>query len=98
MVVEIVTGWWYNSIALLADGFHRSSHALAIGLRAVAFAAARRYATRRRFSFGTWKIELLGGFASAVPIIGLYKTEVIHHRGPWRNIDAVEYATLEWVD
>ena len=34
----------------------------------------------------------------AETIIGLYKTEVIHHRGPWRNIDAVEYATLEWVD
>ena len=31
-------------------------------------------------------------------IIGFYKTEVIHHRGPWRHIDAVEYATLEWVD
>lgn len=31
-------------------------------------------------------------------IVGLYKTEVIHRRGPWRHIDAVEYATLEWVD
>ena len=36
--------------------------------------------------------------ALAETIIGLYKTEVIHHRGPWRHIDAVEYATLEWVD
>jgi transposase InsO family protein len=36
--------------------------------------------------------------ALAESIIGLYKTEVIRHRGPWRNIDAVEYATLEWVD
>jgi len=36
--------------------------------------------------------------ALAETIIGLYKTEVIYHRGPWRNIDAVEYATLEWVD
>ena len=36
--------------------------------------------------------------ALAETIIGLYKTEVIHHRGPWRNVDAVEYATLEWVD
>ena len=31
-------------------------------------------------------------------IIGLYKTEVIHRRGPWRQLDEVEYATLEWVD
>jgi len=36
--------------------------------------------------------------ALAETIIGLYKTEVIHRRGPWRNLEAVEYATLEWVD
>lgn len=36
--------------------------------------------------------------ALAETIIGLYKAGVIHHRGPWRNLDAVEYATLEWVD
>ena len=36
--------------------------------------------------------------ALAESVIGLYKTEVIHRRGPWRNLDAVEYATLEWVD
>jgi putative transposase len=36
--------------------------------------------------------------ALAETIIGLYKTEVIHRRGPWRTIDMVEYATLEWVD
>jgi len=36
--------------------------------------------------------------ALAETINGLYKTEVIRKRGPWRNIDAVEYATLEWVD
>jgi transposase InsO family protein len=36
--------------------------------------------------------------ALAETIIGLYKTEVIHHRSPWRSLDAVEYATLEWVD
>ncbi len=36
--------------------------------------------------------------ALAETIIGLYKAEVIHRRGPWRNLDEVEYATLEWVD
>jgi transposase InsO family protein len=35
---------------------------------------------------------------SAESVIGLFKSEVIHHRGPWRNLDRVEYATLEWVD
>jgi len=36
--------------------------------------------------------------ALAETIIGLYKTEIIHQRGPWRHLEAVEYATLEWVD
>ena len=66
MVAEIAAGWYYNSMALLADGFHMSSHAVAIGLSAFAYAAARKYATDQRFAFGTWKIEILGGFASAI--------------------------------
>lgn len=66
MVVEIAAGWFTNSMALLADGFHMSSHAVAIGLSAFAYAAARRHANDARFAFGTWKIEVLGGFASAV--------------------------------
>ena len=36
--------------------------------------------------------------ALAETVIGLFKTEVIHRRGPWRSLEAVEYATLEWVD
>ena len=36
--------------------------------------------------------------ALAETIIGLFKTEVIHRRGPWRTLEAVEFATLEWVD
>ena len=36
--------------------------------------------------------------ALAESVIGLYKTELIHHRGPWRDLDQVEYATLEYVD
>ncbi|MCU0920281.1 MAG: CDF family Co(II)/Ni(II) efflux transporter DmeF [Burkholderiaceae bacterium] len=66
MVVEIAAGWFYNSMALLADGLHMSSHAVAIGLSAFAYAAARKHARDPRFSFGTWKIEVLGGFASAI--------------------------------
>ena len=38
------------------------------------------------------------GNALAETVIGLYKTEVIHRRGPWRGFEAVEFATLEWVD
>ncbi|HGM7821046.1 TPA: CDF family Co(II)/Ni(II) efflux transporter DmeF [Pseudomonas aeruginosa] len=70
MVVEIAAGWWFNSMALLADGWHMSSHAVAIGLSAMAYATARRYAKDPRFAFGTWKIEILGGFASAIFLLG----------------------------
>lgn len=66
MVVEIFAGWGFNSMALLADGWHMSSHAVAIGLSAFAYSAARRYSNDPRFAFGTWKIEILGGFASAI--------------------------------
>ena len=71
MVVEIAAGWWFNSMALLADGWHMSSHALAIGLSVLAYATARRHARDPRFAFGTWKVEVLGGFASAVTLVGV---------------------------
>ncbi|MDO8309187.1 MAG: CDF family Co(II)/Ni(II) efflux transporter DmeF [Actinomycetota bacterium] len=71
MVVEIVAGYGFNSMALLADGWHMSSHALAIGLSAFAYAAARRYANDPSFAFGTWKIEILGGYTSAILLLGV---------------------------
>ena len=71
MVVEIVAGWRYNSMALLADGWHMSSHVLAIGLTSVAYVAARRYVQDQRFAFGTWKIEVLAGFTSAILLLGI---------------------------
>jgi len=71
MVVEIAGGWWFNSMAVLADGWHMSSHALALGLSAFAYACARRYAHDRRFAFGTWKMEILGGYTSAILLIGV---------------------------
>ncbi|MCC6209072.1 MAG: CDF family Co(II)/Ni(II) efflux transporter DmeF [Gammaproteobacteria bacterium] len=71
MVAEIAGGWMFNSMALLADGWHMSSHALALGLSVLAYAAARRFAHDARFAFGTWKIEVLGGYTSAILLIGV---------------------------
>ncbi|MEI6414095.1 MAG: CDF family Co(II)/Ni(II) efflux transporter DmeF, partial [Pseudomonadota bacterium] len=71
MVIEIIAGWQFNSMALLADGWHMSSHAVAIGLSAVAYSTARRYAKDPRFAFGTWKIEILAGFSSALFLLGV---------------------------
>lgn len=74
MVVEIITGWLYNSIALLSDGWHMSTHATALGLTLAAYYFARKYASDKRFVFGTWKIEILGAFTSSIllGLVGLY--------------------------
>lgn len=66
MVLEIGAVYYYNSMALLADGWHMSSHALALGLSAGAYVAARRLSKDARFTFGTWKIEVLAGYTSAI--------------------------------
>lgn len=71
MVVELVAGWWYGSMALLADGWHMSSHVIALGLSVAAYALARRLRHDVRFAFGTWKIEVLGGYTSALLLAGV---------------------------
>lgn len=71
MLMEIGAGWWFNSMAVLADGFHMSSHALALGLAAFAYAAARRYSADPSFAFGTWKIEVLASYTSAICLLGV---------------------------
>jgi cation diffusion facilitator family transporter len=71
MVIEIAGGWYYNSMAVLADGWHMSSHALALGLAVFAYSCARRYAGDQRFAFGTWKIEILASYTSAILLLGV---------------------------
>jgi cation diffusion facilitator family transporter len=66
MVVEIVCGMLFGSMALLADGWHMGTHVAALLVTAGAYWLARRHATDPRFAFGTWKIEVLGAFTSAV--------------------------------
>lgn len=78
MVAEILGGWVYNSMALLADGWHMGTHALALGLSLMAYVAARRYAQDERFAFGTWKIEVLGGYTSAIFLVGVAALMLYH--------------------
>src|SRR6202040_4239875 len=66
MVVEIVGGYLFGSIALIADGLHMSTHASALLLAALAYRFARRHADDDRFSFGTGKFGDLAGFTSAI--------------------------------
>ena len=78
MVAEIVGGWWYGSMALLADGWHMGSHAIALGLAAFAYAYARKHAADPRYAFGTWKVEVLASYTSALLLLG---SAWLLHRG-----------------
>lgn len=66
MVAEIVGGWLTGSMALLADGWHMGTHVAALAMAGIAYALARRWSRDERFAFGTWKIEVLGAFSSAL--------------------------------
>lgn len=69
MVVEITAGHWFGSMALIADGWHMSTHAGAMLIAVLAYRYARRNATNPNFSFGTGKVGDLAGFASAVILV-----------------------------
>ena len=66
MVAEIVGGWLFGSIALIADGLHMSTHAGALVLAALAYTYARKHSDNPSFSFGTGKFGDLAGFTSAI--------------------------------
>jgi cation diffusion facilitator family transporter len=66
MVAEIVAGYLTGSMALLADGWHMATHVVALSIAGLAYLLARRWARDERFAFGTWKIEVLGAFSSAL--------------------------------
>ena len=66
MVVEIISGILFGSMALLADGLHMASHTAALSINAFAYIYARRHARNTDFSFGTGKVNALGGFSGAV--------------------------------
>jgi cation diffusion facilitator family transporter len=70
MIVEVTAGLVYGSMALLADGLHMASHAAALSINMFAYVYARRHAHDETFSFGTGKVNTLGGFTGAVLLAG----------------------------
>ncbi|MGV2842206.1 CDF family Co(II)/Ni(II) efflux transporter DmeF [Vibrio cyclitrophicus] len=68
MIVEIIAGTIYGSIALLADGWHMGTHAAAFGITLFAYRYAKKHAESERFSFGTGKVSVLGGYTSAIAL------------------------------
>jgi len=68
MVIEIIAGSIYGSMALLADGWHMGTHVAAFLITLFAYHYARKHANNPAFSFGTGKVNVLGGFASAIAL------------------------------
>lgn len=68
MLAEIIAGYVYGSMALLADGWHMGTHAAAFMITLYAYRYARKYGHSPDYSFGTGKVGTLGGFASAVAL------------------------------
>lgn len=85
MVVEIVAGLRYGSMALLADGLHMASHTAALGINVFAYIYARRHAHNTDFSFGTGKVNALGGFVGAV-LLALFALLMA-----WKSVDRLLY-------
>lgn len=75
MVAEIVAGTLFGSMALVADGWHMSTHAAALLIAALAYLFARRHAHDPRYSFGTGRLGDLAAFASAV-VLALVALEI----------------------
>jgi cation diffusion facilitator family transporter len=85
MVVEVSTGILFGSIALLADGLHMATHAAALSINAFAYIYARRHAHDTRFSFGTGKVNALGGFSGAILLV-LFALIMA-----WKSLDRIIY-------
>src|SRR5579875_1704472 len=71
MLAEIIGGWFWGSLAVLADGMHMATHVGALALSALAYTLARRWAGDTRFSFGTGKLGDLAGYTSALVLAGI---------------------------
>lgn len=68
MLLEIGAGTWSGSMALLADGWHMGTHSAAFLITIFAYSYAKKHANNKEFSFGTGKVNSLGGFASAIAL------------------------------
>jgi len=71
MVGEIIAGLAFGSMALLADGWHMGTHSVAFAITIFAYHFSRKHAEDKQFTFGTGKVSVLGGFASAIALAGV---------------------------
>lgn len=66
MLAEIIAGWIFGSMALFSDGLHMGTHASALSISLISYILARKLSKDTRYTFGTWKIEILGAYTSAL--------------------------------
>jgi len=71
MALELIVGYWSGSLALVADGWHMGTHALALGGAALAAHLSRRVHGSARFAFGGWKIEVLAAYSSGLLLLAV---------------------------
>ncbi len=97
MAAEITVGTLTNSMALLADGFHMSTHAAALGIAAFAYHHARKHADDPRYTFGTGKVGSLAAFASAL-FLGLVALGMIWESGErMLTVQTIAFDQALWV-
>ncbi len=74
MIIEIAAGWIFKSMALFSDGWHMFTHAGALSITLISYILARKLINDKKFAFGTWKIEILGAYTSAIllGVVGLF--------------------------
>src|SRR3954467_14748626 len=100
MVGEVAAGSYFGSMALLADGWHMATHAVALGIAALAYLFARRQARSSRFTFGTGKFGDLAAFSSAI-ILAMIAVQIAYesavrlvHPVPIAYSEAIAVAAL----
>ena len=97
MVIEIAAGIAFGSMALLADGLHMASHAVALTVTLFAYVLARRWASSPRYSFGAGKLNPLGAFASAVLLAGFAALMAIESFQRFLNPVTIQFDQAIWV-
>jgi cation diffusion facilitator family transporter len=92
MVVEVVVGYWSGSMALLADGWHMASHALALGLSLIVYYLYRHPRFRSSFTFGGGKILSLGGYTSSLLLLFIAGSMVVESFLRFSNAHTIHYS------
>jgi cation diffusion facilitator family transporter len=97
MVIEIIAGWTFGSIALLADGWHMGTHAAALGITLFAYWYAKHHANNPRYTFGTGKMSILGGFTSAVVLLVVALLMMIESLERFWNPETIQFTEAIFV-